>query len=99
MLSRMDKDRVINDAVEVIRAYLGSEYKILLFGSWAKGDALETSDIDIGVLGNGEVPWGIMRKIRDEIEEIPTLRKIDVVDLQAKGEKFKEQVLSYARSL
>lgn len=95
----MDKDVIIRDAVKIIRSRLGAEYKIFLFGSWAKGDALEASDVDIGILGKNAVPWGTMSQILDEIEKIPTLRKIDIVDLNSKGEKFKEQVLSYARAL
>ena len=40
----MDKD-------QIIKSRLPADYKVLLFGSWAKGTALPQSDIDIAVLG------------------------------------------------
>lgn len=95
----MEKSDIINKAIKIIRKYLSPDYKILLFGSWAKGDALKTSDIDIGILGKEEVSWDIMVKILEEIYGIPTLRKIDVVDLNTKEKRFKDGVLGYAKAL
>ena len=95
----MDKEDVIAKIVKIIKKYLFGDYKIYLFGSWAKGDALETSDIDIGILGKEEVVWRLMVKILREVDEIPTLRKIDVLDLNAKEESFRNNVLSYAKPL
>lgn len=95
----MKKEDIIKEAVNIIKKYLTGNYKILLFGSWVRGDALETSDIDIGILGDEEVPWNIMAKILSEKENIYTLRAIDIVDLRAKNEKFSENVLKYGKVL
>lgn len=95
----MEKERVIKEILNIIKRYLTDNYKILLFGSWAKGDALETSDIDIGILGDKEVPQNLMVKIRQEIDNLPTLRKIDVVDLNLVEDRFKNNVLRYAKPL
>lgn len=95
----MDKDIVIQKVIKIIRKYLPEEYKILLFGSWARGDALETSDIDIGILGKTEASWDIILKIKQEVDDISTLRKIDIVDLNSKESEFKENVLKYAKAL
>ncbi len=93
----MDKDLIIKEVARIIRKYLANNYKILFFGSWVKGNALPTSDIDIAILGTESVPWDLMAKILNEVDEIPTLRKIDVLDLNDKEEKFKNNVLSYAK--
>lgn len=85
--------------MRIIKKYLGEEYRVYLFGSWAKGNALETSDIDVGILGNKKVSWSMMTKINEEIRAIPTLRKIDVVDLLASDERFKQSVLKSAKEL
>lgn len=85
--------------MRIIKKYLGEEYRTYLFGSWAKGNALETSDIDIGILGNKKVPWSIMTKINEEIRMIPTLRKIDVVDFAASDERFRKAALESAKEL
>ncbi len=93
----MEVKDIIDEVIKIIRNYLPSDYKIFLFGSWAKGNAFKTSDIDIGILGKIEVPWDIMVKIKQKVDDIPTLRKIDIVDLNSKEIKFKKNVLSYAK--
>lgn len=96
----MEKEEVIRKISAIIRRYLpAKDYKIYLFGSWAKGDAVETSDIDIGIFGEEPIDSWILMRIRGEIEAIPTLRKIDIVDLKMVDERFKANVLSYAKPL
>lgn len=95
----MDKQIILRQTVEIIRKYLGEEYRIYLFGSWSKGNALDTSDLDIGILGKKKVPWSIMTKINEEIRAIPTLRKLDVVDLATSDERFKKAALESAKEL
>lgn len=95
----MDKDLILEEIVKIIRGNLSEDYKILLFGSWAKGNALDTSDIDIGILGERKAPFEIMVKIFNEADEIPTLRSIDIVDLMTKDREYKKNVLKYAKVL
>jgi predicted nucleotidyltransferase len=64
----MEKAVIISEILKIIRHHLPRDYKIFLFGSWARGDFLENSDIDIGILGERKVPWEIMAKILDEID-------------------------------
>ena len=95
----MDKQVILKQIVEVIRKYLGEEYRLYLFGSWAKGGALETSDFDIGILGMEKVSWSVMTKINEEVSKIPTLRKIDIVDLTVSSERFRKSALESAKEL
>lgn len=95
----MKKELIIKEIKKKIRSKLPLDYKILLFGSWAKGDSLKTSDLDIGILGKKKVPWPAMVKILEEVEEIPTLKKIDIVDLNATEKRFKNNVLKHAKIL
>lgn len=92
----MDVNFIIKEVYEIIRRRLSDDYKVYLFGSWAKGDAYPTSDVDIGILGKEAVSWEIMQRIRGEVEAIPTLRRIDVVDLNAKETSFKDSILRTA---
>ena len=48
--------------------------EVILFGSRAKGTALERSDIDIAVSGVKE-----FGALEEEIEEIPTLYTVDLL--------------------
>jgi len=93
----MKKEAIINEVVEIISRYLSEEYKVYLFGSWAKGNALEASDLDIGIFGKSRVADDIMTKISRETEIISTLRGIDVMDLQAKSDDFRKSVLEHAQ--
>jgi len=95
----MEKDEIIKEIVAIIRHFLSKDYKIFLFGSWAKGTALETSDLDIAILGPKEVEQEIMIRIKSGVEGIPTLRSVDIVDLNLSGEEFKNRVLKHSRVL
>lgn len=94
----MDKREITNEAVKIIRRHLpGKEFEIVLFGSWARGDAQESSDIDLGLVGPEPVDDMTLLRIKEEINCIPTLRRIDVVDLSKTDETFRKDVLSYAQ--
>lgn len=95
----MNKELVICEAEKILKKHLPRGYKFLIFGSWSRGDALPTSDIDIGILGKKKVPHDTMMMIREEAENIPTLRSVDIVDLNSVEESFKNNVLEYARPI
>lgn len=95
----MKKDKIIKEAVQIVKENLSDDYKIFLFGSWAKGNALETSDIDIGILGKKKIKWSLMARILERTESIPTLRSIDIVDLNSVDESFKNNVMRHAKIL
>ena len=96
----MDREEILTESLCIIRRHLPSgDYKVFLFGSWAKGSAEATSDIDIGILGAHPIDDLLLLRLKDEIRGVPTLRRIDVVDLHQTDESFRNEVLSYARSL
>ncbi len=64
-----------------------------LFGSWAQGRALRVSDLDIAVDAGKPVEPAVMGRITDALDELPTLRSIDVVDLQTVDPEFRQAVL------
>ena len=81
--------------VQIIRKYLGMDAPIYLFGSWAKGNARPNSDIDIGIRIHKQDRQNFYR-IRTEIDELRTLRKIDIIDLSLVSKKFSKHILKYA---
>ena len=89
----------MEEVVKIIRRYLSDDYKIYLFGSWAKGDAIDTSDLDIGISGKEKISLELMSRILNDMQGIPTLRKIDVVDFLTVGEEFRNNALKHAKIL
>ena len=81
---------------EIVRICIrNSATKVILFGSRAKGTALERSDIDIAVCGEEDI-----EKLREELEDIPTLYTIDVLDMAECGnELLLEDIKQYGRKI
>ena len=81
---------------EIIRICVNnSATKVILFGSRAKGTALERSDIDIAVRGTKD-----NGKLREELDDIPTLYTIDVVDMdECRNELLLEDIKQYGRKI
>lgn len=59
-----------------------NEYRFKLFGSRARGDYKETSDIDIAIFENVEKEKEY--KIRNEFDELNIIYKIDLVFINQK---------------
>lgn len=95
----MEIKTIITTATSIIRKYVPPQSVMVLFGSQATGAAYDGSDIDIGIMGDTVVPFETMTKILDDIEDIPTLRKIDIVDLRAVSTPLREHILSYAKRI
>ena len=70
----MQAEEVIGKVVELCQKYDADQS--ILFGSRAKGTALERSDIDIAVSGVTQ-----FSALQEEIENLPTLFIVDVVDM------------------
>jgi predicted nucleotidyltransferase len=67
--------------------------RVYLFGSWAKGSATKTSDIDVAVLPSRPLPDGVLSTIREALEESQVLYPVDLVDLSEASPQFRERVL------
>ncbi len=87
--------RIAEDVAMLVRRILGSDVEVIWFGSWPKGTASTHADIDIAVSGPIAFLPEQFAKLRTEIEDMPTLHEIDLVDLHTVGEQFKREVLRH----
>jgi len=76
----------INDfkekAIRILDSYLGNNYLLFVFGSYAKGWAIRSSDIDLAVYRKEIIPGYIMAQAKEALEEgAGTLRDIDLINL------------------
>ncbi len=89
-----DEKEIKQHIIRTIARYLDlSLYKVFMFGSRVNQKGDERSDIDIGIQGAQKIPLETMAKIREAIEELPILYKIDVIDFADVSEKFKHVAL------
>ncbi|MBP1615711.1 MAG: Nucleotidyltransferase domain protein [Bacteroidetes bacterium] len=71
-----------NDVIEDIRDVFRKHAlisKVLIFGSRAKGNYSEGSDIDLAAIGN-DLSFNELMDINVQIEDLGLLYKVDVVD-------------------
>jgi len=68
-------------------------HKVFLFGSRATGRARPHSDFDIGVVGNEPLPLIDFYAIEDQLDELPTLYKIDWIDFNRTSLRFSERAM------
>ena len=91
----MRVDEVMTEIIQRCRLY-GAQ-KIILYGSRAKGTATERSDIDIAVSG---VASHEILDLQENLEEIPTLYTIDLVDLDTcQNQLLLEDIKQYGREI
>jgi len=84
----LSADEILTGAANIIARHL-PDARIFLFGSRAKGDARETSDFDIAVDAGSKISLGVIARIKDEIDELRTLKSIDIIDLNRVNPEFK----------
>ena len=89
----MSIEEILNQVVEICKKNEAEE--VILFGSWAKGTVHEHSDIDIAVTGVKDI-----ENLREELENIPTLRSFDIVDKEhCKNELLIMEIEQHGRKI
>lgn len=66
-----------------------TKYRVFFFGSRVAGKGTDRSDIDIGIEGPKPIPVRAWAEIQEELEQIPTLYKIELVDFRHVPPKFR----------
>ncbi|MGZ3778707.1 MAG: nucleotidyltransferase domain-containing protein [Mucilaginibacter sp.] len=77
----------------------GISYSAFIFGSQANRTSLIRSDIDIGIVADAEITSWQLSKIIGDIEQLPMLYKIDLVDFREVDDKFKSVALQNTERL
>ncbi len=67
-----------------------SQYRVFFFGSRVAGKGTDRSDIDVGIEGPEPIQFEILEDIKEELERLPMLYKIDIVDFKNLTAKFRE---------
>ncbi len=89
----MNDEEIKTKIVDIIYRHTGRlpEVKIFLFGSRAAGQHTIRSDFDIGLESATKIPLATLAEIRAELEQLPLLPKIDLVDFKRVSPEFARQ--------
>ena len=77
----------------------GRGVSLLVFGSFATGDNQRGSDLDLAIPEGAALSADTRRELEIRIEDLPTVRPVDLVDLSAVSEAFRRAALRDARPL
>lgn len=77
----------------------GVSYNAFVFGSQANKTSLGRSDIDIGIVANNEISALQLSNINKDIEQLPMLYKIDLIDFNHVDARFKSVALKNVEKL
>jgi predicted nucleotidyltransferase len=89
----------LDEVRRVIRPLLPEGCRAVLFGSRAAGTARHRSDWDIGLIGPGPVPGHVLERVREGLDNLPTLHLFEVVDLGTVPLPFRDAALREAVAL
>lgn len=86
--------------LETVARHLGNRhYRLWLFGSRAQGRATGRSDYDLGIMTEQPLDLATLSRIRADLEELPILQEIDLVDLTTAPADFVRQALQKSELL
>lgn len=95
-LEHYDSEKLKRELKKIAERNLDiSRYAIFFFGSRVSARGDDRSDIDVGIEGTELVSLDAMRRIKEDIDKLPLLYKIDVVDLSQTSDSFREVAKQY----
>lgn len=93
-LENYPSEKLKNQIIKIVGKYLDlSKYRVFFFGSRVSGGGDERSDIDVGIDGPDSLPLRALSDIKDELDNLPVLYKIDVVDFKNISDQFRRVAL------
>ena len=90
MKTRAEIERALREALPLLTARFHVK-RIGIFGSYARGEQTEASDIDILVEFSAPIGWEIV-DVRDYLEQLLGLR-VDLVTIPALKPQYRDRVL------
>ncbi len=82
--------RLVRHLQALAQKYRREGVVLFIFGSFARGDPYPTSDLDLGVEWRGERDPQTFLRLYREVQELPTIRPIDLVDFAQVDADFRQ---------
>ncbi len=78
----MESRKVLQQIKDLVLSSMASQdVQIYLFGSWARGEQKQSSDVDIAIEGKENMTSSICM-LREKLEESNVPYRVDLVDMQ-----------------
>lgn len=81
---------VFNALLALAEKYRTKGIQLFIFGSFARGEGRQSSDLDLGVEWNDGRNDQLFHNLCEDVLELPTIRKIDVVDMEQADASFRK---------
>lgn len=91
------EESIINNIVSLLKKDIGPE-RMFLFGSRAEGRHSPGSDFDIALDGK-KISVRKMRELREKLEKVSGLHKVDIIFLESIDKEFKDIILKKGKVL
>ena len=81
--------------LQIIKYILGSivpDCTVIAYGSSVNGNSHKGSDLDLAIIGEKEIPWEKMAKLKLEFHESWLPFKVDVLDLNDIPKHFQDNI-------
>lgn len=76
----------------VLDALAGQAADAYLFGSRARGDAVELSDVDVAIDPHEPLPAHLLLDLREALEESTIPHHVDIVDMSTAGAELRRRI-------
>lgn len=87
------RERAVKKVRElVLKALAGHRARVWLFGSCARGDIWQSSDIDVAIEAAESLPDNLIPRLRLDLEESTIPYDVDIVDLAKSDRDFRDRV-------
>ncbi|WP_440998208.1 nucleotidyltransferase family protein [Arhodomonas sp. SL1] len=83
---------LVGQAAEAIREELGRDTRIIWFGSWVSGHAVDRSDIDLAIEPAQRLDPPQRERLRERLEALPTLYSFDLVMLPEVASRLRGEI-------
>ncbi|MHC1767853.1 MAG: nucleotidyltransferase domain-containing protein [Verrucomicrobiia bacterium] len=87
---------VLEFLLDTAREFRLRGLELILFGSFAQGRQRPNSDLDLGVRWTSTPDRNLRRQLADRLDALPSIRPIDLVDLDAADETLRAEIARHA---
>ena len=98
-LKQYPANRLKKDIAQICQRHLTSGHQVFFFGSRVQGTQSDRSDIDVGIMGKQPLSARAKLAIEDELDELPMLYKIDVVDFATVSPNFSKEARRHTENI